>query len=90
MITVYLHTTLQRQTPTGAVRRFDMTLLSGSILADLLTRLEVEPEQDSILLVINGRQADPCRTLTDGDKVHLIPALSGGAPDGATPTHSLR
>jgi hypothetical protein len=43
-----------------------------------------------ILLVINGRQAHATQVLADGDEVHLIPALSGGAPtpDGERhPTH---
>ncbi len=53
---------------------------AGSTLADLLIRLEVQLNQDSILLVINGRQAQATQVLTDGDEVHLIPALSGGAP----------
>jgi sulfur carrier protein ThiS len=80
VVTVHLHTTLQRQTPTGAVRRLEVTLPAGSTLADLLVRLQVEPHQDSILLVINGRQAQATQGLADGDEVHLMPALSGGAP----------
>ena len=81
VVTVHLHTTLQRQMPKGAVRRLEVTLPAGSTLADLLVRLEVEPNQDSILLVINGRQADASQALAGGDEVHLIPALSGGAAD---------
>lgn len=78
VITVQLHTTLQRQTREGALRRLEVALPAGSTLADLLARLEVAPHQDAILLVINGRQADADQALADGDEVHLIPALSGG------------
>ncbi len=78
VVTVHLHTTLQRQTPKGALRRLEVTLPAGSTLAELLARLEMEFKEDSVLLVINGRQADASQGLADGDEVHLIPALSGG------------
>jgi len=78
-VTVHLHTTLQRPTPTGPLRRLDVTLPSGSTLADLLRRLSLPFSEDSVLLVINGRQADTGQRLHDADEVHLIPALSGGA-----------
>jgi sulfur carrier protein ThiS len=79
-VTVHLHTTLQRPTPKGPLRRLDITLPTGSTLADLLHRLSLPRHDDSVLLVINGRQADAGQVLRDADEVHLIPALSGGAP----------
>ncbi|OGB91419.1 MAG: hypothetical protein A2Z31_05555 [candidate division NC10 bacterium RBG_16_65_8] len=79
-VTVHLHTTLQRPTPTGPLRRLDVTLPRGSTLADLVNRLSLPHRDDSVLLVINGRQADIWQVLHDSDEVHLIPALSGGAP----------
>ena len=79
-VTVHLHTTLQRRTPKGSLRRLDVTLPAGSTLADLLDRLALPRRDDSVLLVINGRQADAEQVLHDADEVHLIPALSGGAP----------
>jgi sulfur carrier protein ThiS len=78
VVTVHLHTTLQRQTPKGALRRLEVALPAGSTLADLLARLDVEFNHDSTLLVINGRQADANQVLGERDEVHLIPALSGG------------
>jgi sulfur carrier protein ThiS len=78
-VSVHLHTTLQRRTPEGALRRLDVTLPPGSTLADLLDRLALPRRDDSVLLVINGRQADAEQVLRDADEVHLIPALSGGA-----------
>ena len=80
-ITVHLHTTLQRPTPTGPLRRLDLALPQGSTLADVLDRLSLPRRDDSLLLVINGRQADAGQVLQDSDEVHLIPALSGGAAD---------
>jgi molybdopterin converting factor small subunit len=78
-VSVHLHTTLQRRTPDGWLRRLDVTLPPGSTLADLLDRLALPRRDDSVLLVINGRQADTAQVLRDADEVHLIPALSGGA-----------
>lgn len=78
-ISVHLHTTLQRRTPEGWLRRLDVTLPPGSTLADLLDRLALPRRDDSVLLVINGRQADAEQVLCNADEVHLIPALSGGA-----------
>lgn len=77
---VHLHTTLQRQTPEGMLRRLDMTLPPVSTLADLLTALAIAPDQEATLLVVNGRTAEPEQALKDGDEVHLIPAISGGSP----------
>ena len=90
VVTVHLHTTLQRQTPKGALRRLEVMLPGGSSLADLLAHLELEFDHDSVLLVINGRQANASQALADGDEVHLIPALSGGAPDRVSATYVLR
>ena len=91
-MTVHLHTTLQRRTPTGLQRRLETTLPNGSTLADLLAWLQIPLHQESTLLVVNGRQAELGQPLHESDEVHLIPALSGGASDGrgATRTASLR
>jgi sulfur carrier protein ThiS len=78
-VNVHLHTTLQRRTAEGWLRRLDVSLPPGSTLADLLDRLALPRRDDSVLLVINGRQADAEQVLRDADEVHLIPALSGGA-----------
>jgi len=78
VITVHLHTTLQRRTPEGLQRRLQITLPPGSRLADALERIAVPRDDESILLIINGRVAAPGQPLADGDEVHLIPALSGG------------
>ncbi len=79
-VTVHLHTVLQRKTPAGMLRRLEMTLSPASTLGDLLRTLDITPQGDAILLVVNGRQVDVDQALADGDEVHLIPALSGGAP----------
>lgn len=75
---VHLHTTLQRQTPQGLLRKLAVDLPEQSTLADLLDHLKVELPVEALLLVINGRVADLEQVLQDGDEVNLMPALSGG------------
>ncbi|MFB3816065.1 MAG: MoaD/ThiS family protein [Candidatus Methylomirabilales bacterium] len=77
-MTVHLHTTLQRETPAGRLRRLEVALTPASTLADLLAKLEVAADPEWTLFVVNGRQAAPAQALQDGDEVHLIPALAGG------------
>ncbi len=78
VVTVHLHTTLQRQTPEGFLRRLEITLPSASTLTDVLRRFEVRLEGDSVLCVVNGRVATPDQLLAEGDEIHFIPAISGG------------
>jgi sulfur carrier protein ThiS len=77
-ISVQLHTTLQKQTPEGLIDRVEVDLPLGSTLQDLITELEINYSLDSLLLVVNGRVAEPSLALTAGDRVNLMPAISGG------------
>ncbi|MGA2080864.1 MAG: MoaD/ThiS family protein [Holophaga sp.] len=76
-MSVHLHTSLRRRTAAGLVRHLELDLPPGSTLGDLLSRLEIL-EYDGILLVVNGRTAEPGQGLREGDVVNLIPAVSGG------------
>lgn len=78
IVTVHLHTILQRQTPEGLVDRLDVNLPSGVTLAGLLQQLEIELAPEYLLLVINSRVADLDDIIRDGDEVNLMPAISGG------------
>jgi sulfur carrier protein ThiS len=73
VVTVHLHTILQRQTPDGMQRQLDVTLLSGSKLEDLAFDLGLGLPVDAIVWQVNGRLVTPDRILLDGDQVHLIP-----------------
>lgn len=77
-ITVRLHTILQRKTSEGLIDYLEIDLKPASKLSDLLDELEVDMDIDSMLLVVNGRMADPSQKLRDGDQVNLMPAISGG------------
>lgn len=74
VVTVYLHTTLQRQTPEGIQQQLDVTLLSGSKLEDLVYDLGLALPAHAIVWKVNGRYEKPDCILYDGDQVHLIPA----------------
>ena len=78
-VSVYLHTILQRQTPQGIVRQLELTLPPGSSLLDLLGELNIELDPEQIMLVVNGVMADEHTLLSDGDRVNLMPAISGGS-----------
>jgi sulfur carrier protein ThiS len=77
-ITIYLHTTLQQHTPDGPVGQLSADMPAGGTLAGLLNQLGFELDVENTLLVVNGRTADLLQQLSDGDQVHLIPAISGG------------
>ena len=79
-VTIHLHATLQRQTPEGLVRRLTTELPDGETLGALLARLGFPADDEHIILVVGGRMADPAQVLHDGDEIHLIPPISGGAP----------
>jgi len=78
LISVQLHTILQRQTPDGLVNHLDVDLEEGNTLSNLLDLLGVQRDVDALLLVVNGRLAEPSQVLQAGDQVNLVPAISGG------------
>ena len=75
---VCLHTSLQRRTPAGLVRHLEQELPAGATLADLLGALGLPADLEGVLLVVNGRIAEPSQALAEADDVLLIPDLSGG------------
>lgn len=78
-MTVHLHTVLQRETPEGRLRRLDAAVPAECTVEDLVRHLEIRLDPDWTLFVVNGRQASLGQVLREGDEVHLIPALAGGA-----------
>ena len=71
------------------MRRLTMELPEGGTLGDLLGRLGVPSDDDHIILVVNGKMADPAQVLHDGDEIHLIPPISGGAPLSLPTPHDV-
>ena len=79
VVRVHLHTVLQRQTDEGRVGWAELHLPHGSTVADVLRELEITLDPESLILVINHRVADTSSSLSDGDLLDLIPAISGGS-----------
>ena len=77
-ITVFLHTTLQRQFPKAKAGQLSFELPPGSSLEDLLRKMRIKLDLQNTLLVVNGRNVEVGHVLLAGDQVHLIPAISGG------------
>jgi molybdopterin converting factor small subunit len=59
-------------------RQFDVTLLSGSTLAELIPDLGVELPLEQTVLEVNGQITGLDTVLHDGDRVNLIPTVSAG------------
>jgi len=77
-ITIHLHTTLQRSSPQGLIRQLEVEVSPGDTLRDLCARLGIAVDEENTLLVVNHCNVGPDQVLSDGDDVHLIPAISGG------------
>lgn len=80
VITVHLHTILQRQTPEGPVNRVQVELPAGSRLEDLLATMQIPLPAGAIILVQNGIVVGEEAEISEGDVINLMPAISGGAP----------
>jgi sulfur carrier protein ThiS len=78
VITVHLHTILQRPSPDGLISRLEIAVPTGATLTDLLTQLDIPLSSDALLLVVNGRMAEQDQILKEGDEVNLMAAMSGG------------
>ena len=77
-IEVNFHTTIQPQTPQGLQRQTSLELPPGSTVLDLLQALQLELDPEQVLLVVDNKLVDVDHVLVDGERVSLIPALSGG------------
>jgi molybdopterin converting factor small subunit len=59
-------------------REVTVALPPDSRVSDLLDELAVSLAPSAMLFLVNGRVAALDQPLSDGDEVHLIPAISGG------------
>lgn len=81
-VSVHLHTTLQKVSPTGPVRELEVELAEGATLNDLIALLKLEINDEHTLCVVQGQIAERTQILSDKDIVHFIPAISGGGFPG--------
>jgi len=77
-IEVQLHTTLQKQTPEGLQRCIDLEMPEGSTIRDVLQALELDLATEHLLLVVEGKVVEEDYVVREGERVSLIPAMSGG------------
>jgi sulfur carrier protein ThiS len=78
IVSVVLHTILQRL-PVGEPKgSLQLELPEGATLGEVLHRLEIPIEPDALILVVNHRVATPEAVLSNGDQVDIVPAISGG------------
>ena len=76
LVTVQLQTYLEQYSPNGQ-SLFEYTLPEGATVQTLVRQLNV-PEELASVIVLNERIADFPERLHEGDRVTLIPPLSGG------------
>jgi molybdopterin converting factor small subunit len=55
----------------------EMDVPAGTRVSELLTRIGV-PQQESPMILVNGRGIDSDRSLVEGDVVAAFPAMAGG------------
>ena len=77
-IEVQFHTTLQKQTSEGLQRCIDLELTEGSTIRDVLQALELDLATEHLLLVVEGKVVEEDYVVREGERVSLIPAMSGG------------
>ena len=75
-VTVELQTYLEQYSPNGQ-SLFECTLPEGATVQTLVRQLNV-PEELASVIVLNDRLAEFPDPLHEGDRVTLIPPLSGG------------
>ena len=79
VIHVSLHTTLQGVSADGRTSQIDLDLPEGIQVKDVLARLEILAAPDSLILVVNQRVVEAGQLLVNGDRLDIVPAISGGS-----------
>jgi molybdopterin converting factor small subunit len=73
-----LFATFRRYLPPGTQgSACDLEIPEVAQVSDLLSQFGV-PEKESLMILVNGRDAGPDRVLQDGDVVAVFPAVAGG------------
>ncbi len=75
-VTVRAFANLQDYAP-GRRSRFELELPEGATVADLLAELRV-PSRVEVVLLVNGRRAEPGTAVSAGDEITLFPPMEGG------------
>lgn len=76
-ITVELQGYLDQYAPTEEAT-FAYEMPDGATVGDVMKRLHL-PEDLSAAAIVGGEASDPAQTLSEGDRLTLVPPLGGGA-----------
>ena len=80
MITLVLHGELRQFSP-GAVKQLRVEG-AGQTVFEVIRALGI-PSAETAAFIVNGEQRDGDAVLRDDDTLEALPAISGGAPEGA-------
>ncbi|CAA7601086.1 ThiamineS/Molybdopterin converting factor subunit 1 [Acididesulfobacillus acetoxydans] len=72
-VTIKLFATLRE----GRFKAVTWDLSEGTVVGEVLERLNIKQEEVSVLLV-NGREAKVCQVLSEGDVMSAFPPIGGG------------
>ncbi len=75
-VEVRLYATLRKYAPTSQEVPF-VELVEGTTLNGLLQALRV-PQDQEVVVLVNGRPAKPDSVLREGDRVVMFPPVTGG------------
>lgn len=75
-VEVYLKLNLQEYAPDQG-KQYTYRILNSATVHDLINELHL-PEEESLLIIINGVQASLETNLQKGDQVTLFPLIAGG------------
>lgn len=77
-ITLKLFATFRRYMPPDSVGpSCNLEVPTGTRVAEVLNRLDV-PTAGGVVILVNGRTAEPGQVLQEGDTVAVFPAMAGG------------
>jgi sulfur carrier protein ThiS len=78
VVKISLHTILQKQSPPGPVDQLELHLAENASVSDVLRALDIDMDSSGLILVIDHRVVNENTQLVDGDRLDIIPAISGG------------
>lgn len=76
-IDVHLYATLRRHVSSASGGSLTLDMPEGSRAADAIARLNIDADEVRIVM-INGVSSPPDRSLGEGDRLDLFPAVGGG------------
>jgi molybdopterin synthase sulfur carrier subunit len=76
-IEVRLYATLRRYVPSAVEGIIAVDVPEGSTAGDVIAKVNIDAEEVRILM-INGRSSPLDKTLAEGDRMGLFPAVGGG------------